>query len=119
MRYTKAEVELIKNIDLFQIFGNGIRGGISGVFGDRYIESNNNIKILHIDMNNLYGFAMLQHLPIGKFQIYENISITETFVNKVLKTHDFNVIGYVLIVDLVYPDNIKHKTKRFSILSRE
>ena len=113
LRYTKAELELNKNIDLFQMFENGIRRGISGVFGDRYIESKNNIKILHIDMNNLYGFAMLQHLPIGNFQIYENNSITELFVKKVLNTHDCNDIGYVIMVDLIYPDIIKHKTKTF------
>ena len=64
-------------------------------------------------MNNLYGFAMLQHLPIGNFQIYENNSITEYFVKKVLNTHDCSDIGYVLIVDLIYPDNIKHKSKNF------
>ena len=92
---------------------NGIRGGISGVFGDRYNESNNNIKILHIDMNNLCGFAMLQHLATGNFQIYENNSITESFINKVLNAQDCSDIGYVLIVDLIYPDNIKHKTKSF------
>ena len=113
LRYTKAELELIKKVDLLQMFENGIRGGISGVFGDRYNESNHNNKLLHIDMNNLYGFAMLQHLPVGNFQIFENASITESFIDKVLNTHDCNVIGYVLIVDLIYPDNIKHKSKNF------
>ena len=113
LRYTKAELELIKNVDLFKVFENGIRGAISGVFGDRYIESNKIIKILLIDMNNLYGLAMFQHLPIGIFQIYENNSITESFVNKVLNTHDYSDIGYVLIVDLIYPDNIKHKSENF------
>ena len=52
-------------------------------------------------MNNLYGFAMLQHLPTGNFQIYENNSITESFIKKVLNTHDCSNIGYVLIVDLI------------------
>ena len=113
LRYTKAELELIKNVNSFQMFENGIRGGISGVFGDRYIESNNTIKILHIDMNNLYGFAMLQDVPIGDFQIHENNSITESFVNKFLNTHDCSTIGYVLIVDLIYADINKHKTKNF------
>ena len=88
LKYTKAELELIKNVDLFQLFESGIRGGLSGVFGDRYIESDNNTVILHVDMNNLYGFGMLQHLPTGNFQIYENNSITESFINKVLNTHD-------------------------------
>ena len=88
LKYTKIDLELIKNVDLFQMFENGIRGGISGNFGDRYIESDDNTVIEHVDMNNLYGFAMLQHLRTGNFQIYENISITESFINKVLNTHD-------------------------------
>ena len=111
LKYTKTKLELIKNVDLFQMFESGIRGGLSGIFGDRYIESDNNTVILHVDMNNLYGFAMLFHLPTGNFQIYENGSITESFINKVLNTHDCSDTGYILIVDLIYPDNIKYKSK--------
>ena len=92
------------------MFENGIPGGVSGVFGDRYIESNEDNKIVHIDMNNLYGFAMLQNLPKGNFQIYEKKSITKSFFDKVLKTHDCSNIGYVLLVDLIYPDNIQLKS---------
>ena len=113
LKYTKIELELIENVDLFQMFEKGIRGGLSGIFGDRYIESDDNTVIEHVDMNNLYGFSMLQHLPTGNFQIYENNSITESFINKVLNTHDCSNIGYVLIVDLIYPDNIKNKSKNF------
>ena len=117
LKYTKIELELIKNVDLFQMFENGIRGGISGIFGDRYCESDNNTVIEHIDMNNLYGFAMLQYLPTGNFQIYENNSITESLINKVLNTHDCSNTGYVLIIDLTYPNNIKYKTKNFPLCS--
>ena len=55
----------------------GMRGGISGVFNDRYIESDNNLKVLYVDQNNLYGYAMSQHLPTRNFEIYENNSIRE------------------------------------------
>ena len=113
LKYTKYELELIKNVDFFQMFENCIRGGMSGVFGDRYIKSDNNAVILHIDMNNLYGISMLQHLPTSNFQIYESNSITESFINKVLSTHDCSNLGYVLLVYLIYPDNIKYKTKNF------
>ena len=113
LRYTRTELELINNVDLFQMFESGIRGGLSGIFGDRYIESDNDTVIVHVDMNNLYGFAMLMYLPTGNFQIYENNSITESFVNKVLNTHDCSNTGYVLIVDLIYPDSIKYKSKNF------
>ena len=113
LRYTKKELELIKNVDLFQMFESGIRGGLSGVFGDRYIASDINTEIMQVDMNNLYGFAMLMHLPTGNFQFYENNSITKSFIIKVLSTHVCSNIDYVLIVDLIYPDNIKYKSKNF------
>ena len=95
------------------MFENGIRGGISGVFGDRYFESDNNHKILYVDQKKLYGNAMSQHLPTGNFQIYETNSITEFLIDKVLNPHDCINIWYVLIVDLIYPDNIKEKSKNF------
>ena len=113
LKYTKIELELIKSVDLFQMFESGIRGGISGIFGDRYIESDNDTVILHVDMNNLYGYAMLFHLPTGNFQIYENDLIAESFINRVLNTHDCSNTGYILIVDLIYPDKIKYKSKNF------
>ena len=53
LKYTKVDLELNKNVVLFQSFENVIRGGISGVFADRYIESNINIKISYIDTNNV------------------------------------------------------------------
>ena len=111
--HTKVELELIEKVDLFQMFENGIRGGINGVFGNLFSESINNIKVLHLDMNNLYGFVMLQHLPIGNFQIYEINSLTESFIDKVLYNQDCSIIGYVLIVDLICPDNIRDKSTNF------
>ena len=109
LKNTKAETELIKDVDLFQMFENGIRGGLSAVFGDRYIESDNNHKILYIDQKILYGYAMSQHLPTGIFQTYASNSITEPFIDKPLYTHDCGNIGYVITVDIIVPDNIKDK----------
>ena len=35
-----------------------IRGGISSVMGDRYINSDENKKILYTDATNIYGYSM-------------------------------------------------------------
>ena len=72
LRYARAELELIKDVDLFHMSENGIRSGINGLFGNRYIASDTNHKILYVDQNNLCGNAMSQYLPTGNFQIYEN-----------------------------------------------
>ena len=49
---------------------NNIRGGISSVMGDRYIQSDVNKQILYNDANNLYGWAMSQCLSTGEFENY-------------------------------------------------
>ena len=36
--------------------------------GTRYIESDENTKLLYIDANNFYGWAMGQFLPTGDFK---------------------------------------------------
>ena len=97
----------------FQILENGIRGGISLVFGDRFIEPDNNHKILFVEQNKLYGNAMSQSLPTDNFQIHENNSIRDCFIDKVLNTHEHSNIWYVLLVDLISPDNNKEKSKNF------
>ena len=88
---------------------NGIRGGISGVMGDRYVKSGKNEKIVIGDANNLYGFGMSQPLPYDniKFET-ENICLEE-----ILNTPDDNDFSYFLEVDLEYPYNIRQKTKLF------
>ena len=63
-------------------------GGISGVFGNRYIESDDNHKILYVYQNILNGYAMSQHPPFGIFQKCEKNTITESFIDKILSTHD-------------------------------
>ena len=89
---------------------NGIRGGISGVMGDRYVKLDKNKVILYGDANNLYGLGMSQYLPYDEIKFEtENVCLEET-----LKTPDDNDKGYFLEADLEYPHNIRQKTKLFS-----
>ena len=53
---------------------NNIRGGISGIMGDRYVKSDDNKKILYIDANNLYGLAMSEYLPFMKLNLIETLN---------------------------------------------
>ena len=87
---------------------NNIRGGISSVMGDRYVKSDKNKKILYIDANNLYGWAMSESLPYDKIKLNINVNLED-----ILNTPDDSDIGYFVEVDLKYPDNIKQKTKNF------
>ena len=87
---------------------NNIRGGISSVMGNRYVKSDYHKKILYIEANNLYGYAMSQSLP------YEDLKFDpSTDIETILSTPDDSEIGYFVEVDLKYPDEIKDKTKNF------
>ena len=66
-KFTKIKLDYIKDHKLLLLLENNIRGGISGVMGDRYIKSGDKTKIIYIDANNLYGYAMSQYLPTGQF----------------------------------------------------
>ena len=87
---------------------NIVRGGISSVMGDRYVKSDENKKILYIDANNLYGWAMSQYLPYDEIKFVDNVKLGD-----ILNTSDDSEVGYFVEVDLKYPDGIKQKTKNF------
>ncbi|XP_074645871.1 uncharacterized protein LOC141902131 [Tubulanus polymorphus] len=94
--------------DQFLFIEKGLRGGISMV-SKRHCRANNPLvpghdpkkpttHIMYLDANNLYGWAMSQHLPTGGFEWVE-------------RPQELNVSGhpddaekeYILEVDLEYP----------------
>ena len=109
LKHTDIRLQTLQDKDMILLLENGIRGGISGVMGDRYIKSDENTNIIYVDANNLYGFAMSQALP------YDNIKFeTENIcLDEILNTPDDNDIGYFLEVDIEYPHSIRQKTKHF------
>ena len=68
LKLTNIKLDFIKDKHLLLLLENNIRGGISSVMGDRFVESNENKQILYIDANILYGWAMSQYLPTGTFE---------------------------------------------------
>ena len=74
---------------------NNIRGGISSVIGDRYVKSDANKKVLYIDANNLYGYAMSQSLPYADINFDSVVDI-----DTILATADDSEIGYLIEIDL-------------------
>ena len=86
---------------------NNRRGGISSVMGDRYVQSDENKRILYVDANNLYGWAMSEPLPFDEVKFDTDVKLED-----ILNTINDSDIGYFIEVDLKYPDNIK-KTENF------
>ena len=64
-----------------------------------------------LDANNLYGWAMSQKLPVNDFKWIETNDLS-TFNENFIKNYDENSdTGYILEVDVEYPENL-HKLHR-------
>ena len=116
LKKTNVELELLKNYDMFLMVEEGIRGGICHAI-QRYAKANNKYMkdydkkkksscIQYLDANNLYCKAMTEKLPVRGFRWMDDISkIDEDFV----KDYDKNdVKGYILDVDVDYPNKLKN-----------
>ena len=71
-----------------------------------YVGKKPSKYITYLDANNLYGQTMSQYLPYGKFKWLNQKEIDKFDVNSI----EYNFIeenssnGYILEVDLKYPD---------------
>lgn len=113
LRYTSVELELLTDLDMLHFFRKGIRGGVSTCVGRKAVANNEFLDnfdplkptsfIAYLDATNLYGYAMRQYLPQRDF-IWLNDGEIENF--DVSNVSDESDTGYVLEVDLEYPENL-------------
>ena len=112
LRFTKVKLELLTDIDQYLFFENGIRGGIS-VITERFAQANNPLiktydskkptsYIVLLDANNLYGYALMQPLPIGEFKWLSKKEIQKLDILSLGN----NDVGFVFEVDLEYPQHL-------------
>lgn len=108
LRTTKINLELLTDIDKIAFIAKNIRGGISQC-SNRHAKANNTFMedydpntpssfLMYLDANNLYGWAMSQCLPTGKF---EWVDIDTDF-----NVSDDAEYGFILEVDLEYPKEL-------------
>ena len=86
LKKTKAELELLTDIDMLLMVKKGIRGGICQAL-HRYTKANNKCMknydkniissyLMYLDGNNLYGWAMSQKLPVNSFKWVEKLRLS-------------------------------------------
>ena len=102
LKMTVVTLEKISDPDKSMFFEQGMRGRVSYI-NKRYSEASKNVNILYLDMNNLYGCAMRQYLPISNFKWVKNIDKIE---QKLMNIKNNSSTGYVLEVDLEYPQEL-------------
>ena len=113
LRHTKVNLQLIEDVDMYLMIESGLRGGIS-MISNKYAKANNpylknynaeepTSYIVYLDANNLYGWAMSQYLPEKEFDWMTTKQIA-SFDR--LAVPDTSPTGYILEVDLEYPDKI-------------
>ena len=114
LKITKVDIELIADPDMTIFINRGFLGGISmartpllkanNEFTQDFNEEQLKTFLLLIDANNLYGWAMLQKLPIGGFQWGDLNQFTP---EKIMEMPDSDE-GAMIEVDLAYPPHL-HK----------
>ena len=113
LKKTNVILELLTDYNMYLMVEKGLRGGISMV-SNRYAKANNPLLedfnpnektsyLMYLDANNLYGWAMVQHLPTDSFK-WSSANIED-----ILKHPLEDQTGYICEVDLEYPDELHEK----------
>ncbi|CAG9769728.1 unnamed protein product [Ceutorhynchus assimilis] len=115
LKTTAIELELLTDIDMIHFLKRGIRGGVSqcsvrkavanNKFIPHYDASKPDSYIMYLDATNLYGAAMLQYLPTGNFKWLDAEEIQNLDYLKLEKNSN---TGYILEVDLTYPEDLHY-----------
>ena len=80
-------------------------GGPSSCMGNCYVKRGER-KTVYGDMNNLYGWSMLQYSPTGDFR---EINVTRNSAKTILKTPDNDEYVFLIECDLDCPSSIHKK----------
>ena len=123
---TEVKLDLLTDIDMLLMVEKGIRGGI-GHSIYRYAKANNkymkdydkNKELTYLqywDVNNLYGWAMSQKLPVNNFEwIKDTSQFNEDFIKNYNEESDK---GYFLEVDVQYLEKLHELHNDLPFLSK-
>ena len=125
LKKTKVKLELLTDIDTLLMVEREIRSRIRHAI-HRYAKANNKYMkdydknkessyLKYWDVNNLYGWAMSQKLPVNNFEwIKDTSQFNEDFIKNYNEESDE---GYFLEVDVQYPPKLQELHNDLPILS--
>ncbi|MEO1765344.1 MAG: hypothetical protein AAFR83_26300, partial [Cyanobacteria bacterium J06629_18] len=112
LKKCRADIELLTEREHLEMVEDMIRGGVSSVFEKRFFKANNQYLDncdyydldtygVLLDANNLYGGIMEKFpLPLNNFQT------VNTNIEQILQTPNDSDHGFIVEVDLHYPDRL-------------
>jgi len=118
LKITKCQIGLPTEVDIIHFLESGIRGGLSFINTrhKRVVNKDLEIKkeeaIRYIDANNLYGLSQLQKLPYSNFEWLPKYHTATFNPNNI---DDNGAKGFILEVDLEYPDDIHYTHNDFPL----
>ena len=130
LKIYNPKLHLITEREQLDMVESLIRGGVSSVYSKRFCRANNqflsdyqpkNISfIIMIDANNLYGGIMEKFpLPPHEFEMFEKSEWTheqaQEILRRILNTPDDDEVGYIVVVDLSYPDSLHDLHSDFAL----
>ena len=122
LKMPNIKLELMTDIDMFQFIAKGMRGGVSYI-ANRYGNANKKYMkeydekapskyIMYLDANNLYGWAVSQYLPTGKFKWMTDKQISKIDLGKYKA---YGKKGLILEVDLEYPRELHNVHNNYPV----
>ena len=113
LKMTGIELEKINDINVHSFIKKGMRGGISYI--SKRCSKNDNNTIMYWDANNLYGWAMIQPLPVSDFTFLSEKEIDRFNLDSI---DENSSIGYILECGLEYSKEL-HDLHNYYPLSPE
>lgn len=120
---SEESIELLRDVNKYLMFQKMVRGGLC-VVSKRFTTANHkyllNYKtkekskyLLYLDANNLYGWAMTQNMPYSNFKWCE---VNDSLINNIIdNNYNFMSLGFILEVDLEYPENLHDEHNDFPL----
>ena len=104
LRMSRVALHLVEDKEMLYMIEHGVRGGVAQVI-KRYSENAPGTRVMYLDANNLYGWAMKQYLPVGNFDMIETPEGIEA-LGPLENIPDEGHYGYFFEVDVHYPPEL-------------